>query len=257
MDEPARWLHPAQTDPDARVRLFVFHHSGGNAAMYRQWVRLPTDITGQCVQLPGRQERRHERPYDRLAPLVDALADVLGAELDGRPYALAGHSLGALLSYRVAVALARRGERPPALVAASGWAPGRDAASGSAGGPRLDPGVDDAGIVETMRRLGGLPPRLGADPDVLAWAVPAMRADLAVCADYRDDGARLDSPIVAYSGRDDPLAPPTAMRAWADRTRAGYLGNRQFPGRHFFAAEHALDIVTDLVHLLRRIPAPH
>src|SRR5437899_6413733 len=147
----ARWLRPADGDRDAATRLFLFHHSGGSAAMYREWLPLlPSDVDGRCVQLPGRQERRDEIPYTRLAPLVAALVDVLGAELDGRPFALFGHSMGALLAYRVAVELARDG-RGPALVAASGWAP--------EGFRRPSVAPSDEALVEAMVLLGSLPPR--------------------------------------------------------------------------------------------------
>ncbi len=247
-----RWLKPADPDPDATTRLFLLHHSGGSAALYQDWFALlPSDVAVQCVQLPGRLERYAEAPYERIGPLVDALVEVLGGELDGRPYALFGHSMGALVAYRVAVALERAGWPAPALVAASGWSPATAAVfSDRSPGP-----FDDADILRAMRTLGSLPPELEDNPDLLALALPAMRADLAVCASHDDDAAVVSCPIVAYSGRDDPLTPPDDMRSWADRT-PDYLGNREFPGDHFFLRQETLAVTTDLVSLLRRHASP-
>jgi len=240
----AGWLHPADADPAAAVRLFLFHHSGGSVAMYREWLPLlPSDVAAQCVALPGRAHRRHETPFTRLEPLVAAITDVLDAELDDRPYAFFGHSMGALLAYRVAVALRGRGAAAPGLVAASGWAPAGFAAPAGA--------LGDEEVVQAMHRLGGLPRQVRTDPDLLGQTVSAMRADLAVCAGYHDDDAVLGSPVVAYSGRDDPLLAPEAMASWSTRT-AEFLGHRRYPGGHFFLDAHAVDLTIDLVQLLRR-----
>ncbi len=248
----SRWLHPGDPDPDATARLFLLHHSGGSAALYGDWLPvLPSDVAVQRVQLPGRQERLRETPYDRIGPLVDALVQVLGGELDGRPYALFGHSMGALVAYRVTVALERAGWPGPALIAASGWSP----ATAGMFADRPPGPLDDADVLRAMRALGSLPPELDDNPELLALVMPAMRADLAACASYRDDTAVVGCPIVSYSGRDDPLASAGDMRAWLDRTPA-YLGNREFPGDHFFLSRHALAITTDLVSLLRRHAVP-
>lgn len=248
--DESRWLYPAAADPDAALRLFLFHHSGGSAAMYAGWLRpAPSDLAVQCVQLPGRQDRRDEAPYTMIGPLAAALAEVLGSEVDDRPYALFGHSLGALVAYRVAATLAAEGWPCPALVAVSGWAPvGATLSHGSAGQ------LSDEKLLAAMHRLGGLPPEIRARPGLLALTIQALRADLGVCDSYQDDGWVIPCPIVAFSGRDDPLVPPGAMRAWASRTPS-YLGNREFPGGHFFLHERSQAIMTDLVSLLRRYAA--
>src|SRR4030088_3222934 len=117
------WLRPAEIDQDAALRRFVIPHAGGGAVMYREWQDLlPADVAVQAVQLPGRQDRAAEVAYTEIEPLTDALYEVLVAELDERPYALFGHSMGALLAYRLAVRTAADGGSPPVLVGAAGRA---------------------------------------------------------------------------------------------------------------------------------------
>ncbi|TMM38937.1 MAG: thioesterase [Actinobacteria bacterium] len=246
------WLRPAEVDPAARLRLFLLPYSGAGASAYHGWAALfPADVAVQAVQLPGRQDRLAEAPYTDLAALVEALCEVLDAECDGRPYGLFGHSMGGLLAYRVAVALERDGGPAPALVAPSGWAPeGFRTVADLVDAP-------DAVLVNRLAELGmgvdGSPdprPDVGYhDPAVLAVALPTIRADLAVCAGYRDDRARLRGPLVTYSGAGDPLLAPGAVASWPTRS-AAYLGDRRFPGGHFFLHEHALPIATDLAYLL-------
>lgn len=228
------WLRPADADPDATARLVLLHHAGGTAAAYGPWLRLlPSDIGAQCVQLPGRHERRHEPPYTEIEPLADALAAVLTAELDDRPFALFGHSMGALLAYRLVDRLAAAGHRP-ALVGLSGWAP-----SGAGAASPEPPAV-------------ALPDGLAGDPGLLAAAREGLAADLAACAGFHDDGRAVACPAVAYAGRADPLAGPAAMAGWAARC-PHYLGLRVFPGDHFFLHRHAAAITADLVQLIRRV----
>jgi surfactin synthase thioesterase subunit len=244
----SRWFYPATGGPDATLRLFLLPCAGGAASMYRDWASLlPADVASQCVQLPGRQERRAEAGLRTIEPLVAALEEELAAELDDRPYALFGHSMGAQIAYRLTVALERDGEVGPVLVGASAWAP-----VGFCPIPPEQADWPEARLAGWARQLGSLPPEVCDDPEMLALALPALRSDLAVVSSSHDDQARIRSPLVGYSGASDPLMPATAMASWSDRTDS-YLGNRVLPGGHFYLADQGLAVTTDLVHLLRRL----
>ncbi len=242
-----RWFRPAAARPEATARLFLFPHGGGAAASYGHWsALLPADVELLLVQLPGRHDRRAEPPFTRVAPLVDALRDALEAELDGRPYAFFGHSLGGMLAYRLTVALQRDGLAGPVLLGVSSWAP-----QGYRDGARELARMPEAGLVDTVRQLGALPAAISAGPEMLAVVLPTLRADLSVYADYVDDGAAVSCPVAAYGGQSDPLLVPGAMAAWSTRSRA-YLGASVYPGGHFYLDEHAVAVAADLDRHLRR-----
>jgi surfactin synthase thioesterase subunit len=114
----------------------------------------------------------------------------------------------------------------------------------------LAEGPDEA-IASLLGELGTVSPQTLADPALAAMVVAPMRADLAVCADYRDDGAAVGCPMVAYTGRRDPYLVPGAMRSWLGRSPA-FLGLREFPGGHFFIHDEGPGIATDLVQLLHQ-----
>jgi surfactin synthase thioesterase subunit len=241
-----QWFQPADA-PDGAVRLFAIPHAGGAAAMYRGWEELlPADIALQAVQLPGRQDRRFERMHTDIEPLVEAFGEALAAELDDRPFALFGHSMGGLLAYRMAVELERRGERAPLLVAAAGWSP-----EGFTMPTREKVSLPQDLLLEWLVGLGSLPPETYQDPAVLTLTMPPTRADLTVCANYVDDGARIGCPVIAYTATADPLMQRGAAGSWASRTPA-YLGECAFPGGHFFIHDQALPITLDLTRRLRR-----
>lgn len=244
----AGWLRPAVSDPDARAALFLFHYSGGGVSMYSRWPDfLPPSVECRRVQLPGRQDRVDDPAFTELAPLVASLCEVISQELDDRPYALFGHSMGALLAYRVAVEMDRAAHARPALVGVSGWAP----EGFSMPSRHLTEGPDE-GIVGLLRELGTVPDQALDSRELSAMVVAPMRADLAVCADYQDDLAPVGCPLVAYGGRDDPYLAPGALRSWATRAHPAFLGVREFPGGHFFIHDHGPGIAMDLAQLLHR-----
>lgn len=243
----AHWLRVVGARPEAPARLFLFPHGGGAAAAYGHWsTLLPADVELLLVQLPGRHDRRTEQPFTRVEPLVEALREALEAEWDGRPFAFFGHSMGAMLAYRLTVALQRDGIAGPALLGVSSWAP-----AGYLDGARELSDLPDAELAAKIADLGALPPEISASPDMLQMVLPTLRADLGVYGDYVDDGAVVSCAVVAYGGKSDPLLVPGAMELWATRSSA-FLGFSEFPGNHFYLEEHAVAVAGDLARHLHR-----
>jgi surfactin synthase thioesterase subunit len=242
-----RWLQPSEVDPDAELRLFLFHYAGGAAPMWRGYPELmPADVAVQALQYPGRQDRFGELAYTSLDELVEAIREELVAELDDRPYAFLGHCMGAQVAYRTAIAIERSGDPGPALLGAMAWCP--------EGFRTVSPEQADMSqeeLVGWIRSLGSLPEDAYTDPALLALIIPAMRADLTACANWVDDGASVSCPVVSYSAREDPLLPRGATASWAGRTPE-YLGNVEFPGGHFFVHQEPLALTTDFLRLFRR-----
>ncbi|WP_018348361.1 thioesterase II family protein [Longispora albida] len=240
------WFWPTEPDPDATIRLFMFPYAGGSAPIFEEWRPLfPADVSMQAVQLPGRFNRGSEPRHRDMEPLVEAVAEAFMSELDHRPYALFGHSMGALLAYRLAVRLEEETGAGPVLLGAAGWSPEGFTM------PSMElVNLPQPELVDWIVNLGSLPPAAYA-PEVLDLTVPPVRADLEICAKYLDDGARVSCPIVSYSGRDDPLHDRSGPGSWAGRTPE-FLGNSEFPGGHFFLYDAVLPIAADLTrHLLR------
>lgn len=243
--ERYRWFQPDHASPTARMRLFLLHHAGGTAASYAAWPALfPADIAVQAIQFPGRHDRPGEQPFTRIESLVDALSEALSDELDERPYALFGHSMGGLIAYRVAVALSGC-DHGPVLLGVSGFGRGFRFAE------IPDEHATDSEVIARMRKLGVLPDPVSAHPELLRMLLPTLRADMALCLDYRDDGVGLDCPIIAYSGSTDPLIEPGTMIEWRTRTDT-FLGAIEFPGAHFYLDDHAVAVATDLGRRLQR-----
>ena len=81
------------------LRLFCLPYSGASAMVYSRWRRkLPAWLQLRPVELPGRGARMAEPLHTDLAGLARQLARELHDEVRQGPYAVLGHSLGALLA---------------------------------------------------------------------------------------------------------------------------------------------------------------
>lgn len=245
------WFAFQAPRPDARLRLFCFPFAGGGASFYRPWIeRLSPDVHVHPVQLPGRETRLREHAFDRLEPLIARLADALGAHLD-RPFALFGHSMGALIAFELARELRRRQAPAPVRLLVSGHPapqlPRRESTRYALPEPEL---------VAELQRLGGTPPEVLAHPELMQLVLPLLRADFAVVETYAfRDAPPLDCPITAFGGTDDENAGEAQLEPWHAQTRGPFV-LYMFPGGHFYlndAADAVIQLVArDLEQALQR-----
>ncbi|MGQ0717666.1 MAG: thioesterase II family protein [Pseudonocardiales bacterium] len=252
MTVPAcHWFEPIEPSPTAEARLFLFPHAGSGAIIYREWSDLmPADIAPQAVTLPGRHHRREEMTYADWDPLLDALYHAVLDELDDRPFAFFGHCLGAQLAYRLTVRMDEDGINGPVLIGMSGWAP-----KGFFAPTEEQVKMPESEMVGWIKKLGSFPAAIYDNPEMLAMVIPALRADLSVAAQYRDDGTPVSCTLVSYGGKSDPLMEePDAMTAWVSRSPR-YLGHSEYPGGHFFIDSHALAVTSDFCRHLHRLLA--
>jgi surfactin synthase thioesterase subunit len=233
-----RRFHPA---PAAQARLVCLPHAGGSASFFFPVSKaLAPAVEVLAVQYPGRQDRRHEPVVDNVPDLADQILDAL-RDLDDRPLALFGHSMGAVLGYEVALRMQDAGLPAPTRLFASGRrAPSR----------YRDEQVhqlSDTLIVSELRTLGGVvDPAVLADPEVLAMVLPAIRGDYKAVESYRHDPDRkLVSPVTVLTGDSDPRVSIDEVRAWAQHT-TGPTDLQVLPGGHFFLVDqqdHVLEIL--------------
>lgn len=231
------WFLTFQPRPRARLRLYCLPCAGGGPSMFRTWAGLlPGWIELRAVRLPGRQGRHREPAFTQADQAVDALLDGLGADLTG-DYAFFGHSMGALLGYRMTRELVRTGARAPRLLAVASWPP-RGAPSSS----MPDPADPDAEFAGAVRGLGGVPDELLDDPAMLRGTLPLLRADFALCRSYSyAPGPRLGPPVVAMGGAGDRVIPPDLMETWRAEA-ADFRGLHLYAGGHFFLRDHEAEL---------------
>lgn len=242
-----KWFFCPRPNPAAELRLFCFPYAGGGVMAFHGWApQLPPEVELVAVQYPGRGPLLGVPPYERIGPLTQAVAELLAPRLDV-PFAFFGHSMGALIAFEAARALrARRLPQPVHLFVSGSGAPHRRIER------RSLHDLPDAELVDELRRLGGTPPEVFDNPELLGLFLPILRADFAVCDNYvYEPGAPLDTPISAFAGDDDCEAGPEACAAWQEHTTAEFA-LRVLRGDHFFLHTSRGELLAAVAHTLRR-----
>lgn len=212
------------------LRLIGFHHAGGSASVYYPMSRqLPQDWDLVLLDLPGRGKRHGEQPLHDMEQLIQlAVADVQ-PWLDA-PFAIFGHSLGAILAVEVARRLQAQGSIP-SFVTVSGRAAPVYQAQVCRGLHELE----DEELLAELLALGGTPERIREVPGFVERFLRISRADLRAVESYRPSAERepLGCPIIAFGGIGDAWAPLDMVLAWEKET-SGDFHSRFFPGGHFY-----------------------
>lgn len=224
-----RWIARPLPQPQARLRLFCFPYAGGGASIFRSWPdKLPASVEVCAVQLPGRGPRMMETPFSRMPPLVATLTDELLPLFD-KPFALFGHSLGALISFELARRLHNaHGLAPLHLFVSGSYAPQM---------PSREPPVHDlpeAEFINALHVLNGTPKEVLENEELMQLVIPILRADFAVCETYvYQQGSILSCPITAFGGLQDRRIFRSDLDAWRSETLASF-SLQMLPGDHFF-----------------------
>jgi len=224
-----KWLPYLRRNACATFRLFCFAYAGGFASIFRTWeAGLPSEIEICAVQLPGRQTRHAEQLASDLEPLINDLVAGLGPFLD-KPYAVFGHSLGALIGY----CLVRRLQVEQCLSAGHLFVSACRAPQFVCEHPSTR-AMSDLEFTDYVRRLRGTPDAILDDPEAAKLVIPAVRADFALLESYvHQDLGKLACPISAFGGLQDDVVPPEQLDAWKDQTAARFE-MRMYPEAHFF-----------------------
>ena len=240
------WLVRPRPNPAAAMRFFCLPYAGGGASVFRNWpAGLPDTIEFCPILLPGRESRFRDRPFTRMTPLIDELGRALIPWLD-RPFALFGHSMGALIAFELARRIRRTAALSPVCLVVSGCRPPR--------ATFLDPGVyalpDREFLDRLSRRYRAIPDAVRANAELLELVLPTLRADFELLAEYAyAEEDALTCPILAVGGDKDDTVSVEDVKGWAEYTR-GPFTCRIVAGDHFFLKTAESELLAMLAGLV-------
>ena len=198
-------------------------------SVFRQWTdHLPPEIELCGIQPPGRENRLREPPFSQISPLVEILAEVLEPSLN-LPYALFGHSVGAIVGFELARELRRRYGATPAHFFVSGrrapQLPLREAPIHQ---------LSDGAFTEALRLYNGTPELVLQESELMQLLLPALRADFTINETYvYSPETPFNCRISAFGGLQDRKVSSEDLAAWREQSSRSFT-LRMFPGDHFY-----------------------
>jgi len=199
--------------------------------MFNRWRRwLDDHIQLNAVELSGRGKRIYGPLYNSLEEAVDDVYRMISGELEPRPYAFFGHSMGAIIAYELAYKIREMNLPPPVHIFFSGR-----------GAPHI-PGEDgdmwynlpDEEFKQNVIDLGGTPKEFFDHPELLEVLVPMLRSDFKLAETYLHSGEvhPFDHDISVFLGRDEEIS-AQQIQGWKDHTKKN-CAIHFLEGGHFF-----------------------
>ncbi|MEG2796815.1 MAG: thioesterase domain-containing protein [Pseudomonas sp.] len=217
-----------------QLTLLCLPYSGASAMVYSRWrPKLPQWLQLKPVELPGRGARFDEPLQTDMRVLAMQLAKELQPTLK-TPYALFGHSLGALLACEIAHALRALGCAEPVALFASGTAAPTQRADYDRG---FAIAKTDAELIDQLRTLNGTSEEVLANDELMSLTLPILRADFLLCGSFTyGERQPLALPIHVFGGKQDSVRADQLLD-WQLDAASGFSLD-MFDGHHFFLVQH-------------------
>ncbi|WP_223869117.1 thioesterase II family protein [Paenibacillus sp. UASWS1643] len=230
-----------------QLKLFCIPYAGGSATYYLKWRRhLDQDIKLVPLELSGRGARFEEPLHRNFQDAVDDLYNHLLRELDTEePYAIFGHSMGALFGFELYQKLHFNQKALPRHMFFSG----KQAPHINLFMTRREKihGLPDEQLLEKLKEYNGVTQEFLNNHELIKMFLPVIRADFRMVETYQfiADRYRMNCPITILNGSHDYMT-EEEVKAWEMHT-TNTCAVISFKGGHFFIDEH-LSQVIHIIH---------
>ena len=222
------------TEPkeENKYRIFFFSYAGSGASIGLPYHRLlQPEIDLISIQLPGRENRIDEQPYDNIPSMIEPLLLAFIPYLD-RPFYLWGHCSGALIAYELLLKLQRFGSD------ANGFFVSACAAPTLANSilPVSFHQLSDEDFIEAIENLMKDSFTITHEnSDTIKILLPTIRADFGSYEQYQPTAdISLNCPIYAFSATQDQLVSHEAMSRWQHHTTQSFYLDEIPDEKHYF-----------------------
>jgi medium-chain acyl-[acyl-carrier-protein] hydrolase len=208
------WILQLKLNHSTSLNLICFPPGGCGASIFNSWSKyLPSGLAISAIQLPGRETRFKEVAFSNMEALISEVLTGLSPYINNAPFAVFGHSVGALIGFEFVRQLYQNKLPTPEYLIVSG---------------RRAPHIpldkilhlqSDAALIEELRLIGGTPDSILDDPELMSLILPIVRADFTINETYKAlDKSYVKCPILALGGNEDPLVNQSFLEQWRQYT---------------------------------------
>ena len=229
-----------------KAQLFLLHFAGGNVYSFNAIISRLRGISAIPLELPGRGRRIQERLLQDFDLAAADLFDQIVPKLNGAPFMIYGHSMGAYLGLRISNMLECVG-LPPAYLIVSGNA-----------GPGIKPErsvkrylLGKEAFIEELKTLGGIPEQVFQDTELFSFFEPILRADFQIVeTNELANEPTVTAPLYALMGSEEENVDQLAN--WGRFTRSNFC-SEILEGNHFFIHKHASRMAEIFIRLYKLV----
>ncbi|MGH0631129.1 thioesterase II family protein [Bacillus pacificus] len=221
-----------------KIKLFCIPYAGGSANVFLDWKDRLSSYELFPIELAGKGRRFLEPSYSNLNQAINDIFLSIDDEIADTPYALFGHSMGALYAFELLYKL-RDEKRPmPVCTFFSGKNPPHIKAK------KIRHVLNDDEFLKELRKMGGTPQELLESKELMNLFIPILREDFRITETYLLPNKRekIDCPFVILNGKNDELTDSNIMKEWGEYTGKG-IQTFDFEGEHFFIQTHVKEVL--------------
>ncbi|XP_012311394.2 S-acyl fatty acid synthase thioesterase, medium chain [Aotus nancymaae] len=219
--------------PEAMFKLICFPWAGGGSTHFAKWGQDTQDLLEvHAIRLPGRESRIGEPMATDIYQIIDEITCAMLPVIQGKPFALFGHSMGAYIAFKTALHLKEKHKLEPLhLFLSSAFSPHSKVQIQI---PK-DNELSEEQMLHYLVDFGGTPMNFLEDKELLQQYIPIMMADVNVisrCISESPSKTILSCDLTCFLGSEDTdLAKDTEV--WKDVT-TGSINVHELPGDHFY-----------------------
>ncbi len=228
------WLvRKKQVQAEVRQRIFCIHPVGAGASMFNHFLyNQPEDTEVLAFQLPGRENRKNEAPYENMVVLIEDMAKAVLPYLE-KPYMVLGHSFGGIIGFE----LIRYVREHHGLEAKGLFVTGTIAPQLTKVWKNRDSISKTAVLSYSEEKLLSLLTYID-DVNFLRSILPVMRKDMPLIMSYvYQEKTLLDCPITAFAADKDEVVLIDEVGSWKAQTVGGF-SIEVVPGDHWFLSRN-------------------
>jgi len=223
----------SQSSNDPKIILYCLPFAGGHTLSYRDFqAHVAESILIKPLELPGRGQRINEPGLTNLETMADDVFEQIQSDLNDTSYAIYGHSMGATLGYLLIKRILNAGKPAPTHLFVSG----RKAPSVLNDVPPMHQ-LPKQAFLNQINELGGLPPSIEGDAELMDFFEPILRADIQALETYiYQPTSPFDIPITILQGLTDGAVAYQNLLPWQQESTQP-IAIQTLKGGHFFIFE--------------------
>jgi polyketide synthase 12 len=209
----------------------------------------PQDTDVLAFQLPGRENRSSEAPYENMTLLIEDMARVIAPYLD-KPFIILGHSFGGIIGFELIRYLRMHFGVTPLQLFITGTIP-----------PQLTKKWKDTDSIRETAVFSNSEEKLLSlmtyidDVEFLKRILPVMRKDMPLIMSYLYvEQARFDFPVYAFAADKDEVVLPEQIKCWKEQTMDEF-NMEVVEGDHWFLSRNKELILSRLTEALQEVEA--